>query len=356
MFSFKPDYFESKKRFDAFWEREIIDRPPVTIHFGKENRVPIPHKEYKSHKDRWLDIEFRAETTALHLSNTEFYADALPIAWPNLGPEVFSAWCGCGYEFGQDTTWSKPCIEDWERDADKVALNKDHPLFELTVEYTKLLLELGKGKFIVGLTDFHPGGDHLAALRDPQNLNIDMIENPDEVKAMLDKSYKDFFEAYEVFYNMVHSAGMPTTSWTSIIHDGRFYIPSCDFSCMISKNMFDEFFLPGIIKECQYYEKSIYHLDGPGALRHLDSILEIKELDAVQWVYGAGNEGYHKWVDVYQRIQKAGKGIELSCHVNELGSVFETLRPEGIWFSSIRGIDSRDTAEKVLKCITKWSL
>ena len=230
----------------------------------------------------------------------------------------------------------------------------NHPLFLKMVEFTQKLIERGKGRFIVGLTDLHPGGDHLAALRDPQNLAIDMIENPEWVKRALERSMPEYYAAYGIFYNMLHQAGMPTTSWTSIINDGTFYIPSNDFSCMISKRMFDEVFLPGIQQECRFYERSLYHLDGPGALRHLDSLLEIPELDAIQWVCGAGNEGYHRWVEVYQKIQQAHKGIQMICDIRDLDLIFETLRPEGVWFSSIGGIDSRETAETVVKRIERW--
>jgi len=354
-FKLKPDYEKVKERYDAFWHREIIDRPPVSIILPAEKIKPLPQKKYKSQEERWLDVDFRAECLAIEMENRVYYADALPVAWPNMGPEIFSAWCGCGYEFGEHTTWSIPCIHDWETDADKAVFNEEHPLFKATVEFTKRLLEYGRGNFIVGLTDFHPGGDHLAALRDPQNLAIDMIENLDHVKAKLESAEKEYFHVYDIFYNMLRAEGMPITSWLPLIHDGRFYIPSNDFSCMISKEMFDDVFLPGIIRECQFYERSIYHLDGPGALRHLDSLLEIKELDAIQWVCGAGNEGYAKWVKVYQKIQNAGKAIELNVHLNELSMVFETLRPEGVWFSAIYGIKDKETADEVLKRIAKWS-
>lgn len=119
--------------------------------------------------------------------------------------------------------------------------------------------------------------------------------------------------------------------------------------------MFDEFFLPGIQQECEFMDRSLYHLDGPGALRHLDSLLEIPQPDAIQWVCGSGNEGYHRWVDVYRKIQNAGKGIELHCHVRELDQVFETLRPEGVWFAGIGGITNREEAEYVVKRIERWA-
>ena len=51
---------------------------------------------------------------------------------------------------------------------------------------------------------------------------------------------------------MVKTCGVPTTSWLQLIADGKYYIPSCDFSCMISTEMFEEFFLEGIIEECRF--------------------------------------------------------------------------------------------------------
>ena len=355
-FLYKPDYDRTLARFEAFWHREIIDRPPVTLALPKEGApAPRPQRAYQNLKERWLDIDGRIEEMEAGLERTDFLYDSLPILWPNLGPEIFSAWCGCGYRYGETTTWSEPAILDWEEDYGKTRLDMNHPLFRKMVEFTRKLLARGQGKYIVGLTDFHPGGDHLAALRDPQNLALDMVENPEWVEKALLRSGPEFFAAYGVFYQMIHEAGMPATSWTPVIHDGTFYIPSNDFSCMISREMYDRMFLPGIRQECAFYERSIYHLDGPGALRHLDSLLEIPELDAVQWVCGAGNEGYHRWVGVYQRIQRAGKGIQMMCDISELGQVFETLRPEGVWFSSISGIHDRETAEYAVKRIEKWA-
>ena len=69
---------------------------------------------------------------------------------------------------------------------------------------------------------------------------------------------------------------------------------------------------------------------------------------------GAGNQGYHRWANVYKRIQAAGKGIQMMCDIKELDMIFETLRPEGVWFSGISGIPDRETAEYALRRITRW--
>jgi hypothetical protein len=180
-----------------------------------------------------------------------------------------------------------------------------------------------------------------------------MILHLDRVKEVLTTLEDDYFQVYDVFYEKLRAAGQPISTWTSLVHDGKYYVPSNDFSIMISSEMFNEVFLPGIQRECQFLDRSIYHLDGPGALRHLDSLLDIAELGAIQWVPGAGNEGFHKWIDVYKRVQAAGKGIQVLCKLDELDLVMETLDPHGV-FLSVGGVPSREAAETMLDRLAEW--
>ncbi len=354
-FSLKPDYERSAERYRAFWDRDVLDRPPVCFRFPVECPAELPEKKYATLEERRLDVEFRAECAAIELGNYEYLGDALPVAWPNMGPEIFSIWCGCRYHFGERTTWTDPCIEVWERDFAATRFNIEHPLFVLLDRFTDLLLDLGRGRFIVGLTDFHPGGDHLAALRDPAELAVDLVENVEWVRRKLEESADEYKKAYDHFYFKLRAAGMPITSWTQLIHEGRYYIPSNDFSCMISPRMFQDVFLPGIIDECRFYERSIYHLDGPGALKHLDALLEISDLDAIQWVPGAGNEGFSRWVDVYRKIQRAGKSLQIvGIEASELSTLFEHLRPGGVYISSVGGVSTREEARAVMSRLEKW--
>jgi hypothetical protein len=354
MFKFKPDYESTMKRFEAFMQCEIYDRPPVNITLDKSGSIPFPVKQYKNWEDKWLDLDYRTEEWVHKLSNTLYLGDSLPIAFPNMGPECFSAWCGCGYNYGETTTWSDPLIHEWETDGHLGKLDWEHPLLKKTIEFTDMLLDASDGRFLVGYTDFHPGGDHIAALRDPQELCIDMIENVDRVKSKLAESYPDYFSVFNFFYEKLKAAGMPSSSWLPLAYEGKLYIPSNDFSCMISKESFDDIFLPGLIEECRFFDRTIYHLDGPGALHHLDSLLEIKELNAIQWVCGSGNEGFARWLPVYKKIQEAGKAAEVYMDISDLGIMFEYLRPEGIWIGGISGVDDEETAEYVLKRVRQW--
>jgi len=348
MFSLKPDYEKAQKRINTFWAYEETDRPIVIMGFAKKGT--FTKKSHLTWEDYWLDIEYRAEETAHWIGNTVFYAESMPVAMPNFGPEIISAWAGCPYHFGERTAWTEPCLFDWDKD--KAVIDMNHPLAKKLESYTHLLLEKAKGKFIVGLSDFHPGGDHLSALRDPQVLAIDLLENPEHVKAKLASSYREYYAAYDYYVDLLKKAGMPIASWLPLTSEDSMYIPSNDFSCMISKDMFDEFFLEGITAECRYYGKSIYHLDGPGALRHLDSILSIRELDAIQWVPGAGREDCALWLDVYKKIQSAGKSLMVYLRsMEDLKLIIDNLQARGLCLVITWDVENEDNAKDIMKTI-----
>ena len=62
MLALKPDYEQSKQRIDAFWERELIDRPVVQFGLAKpaEKRVPLPLSQHATSAERWLDAPYQA--------------------------------------------------------------------------------------------------------------------------------------------------------------------------------------------------------------------------------------------------------------------------------------------------------
>ena len=349
-------YALSQKRYEAFFQGEIHDRPPVWFTFGIANQTGErpESKTYASHRERWLDYENRSAWANYSIDNTEYYSDAFPTVFPNLGPEIFSAICGCAYEFGPDTTWTEPCILNWEKDADKAVVSRSNEYFTAIDSYIRELLKYSKDKFAVGFTDFHAGGDHLAALRDPETLCLDLYDCPELVKKKLGESYVEYHKMYEYFYNMTTLEGEPVTSWTPLVVHGRFNVVQNDFSCMISAKMFEEFFLEGITDECGKLDRSIFHLDGPDCIKHLDMLLEIKKLNAVQWVCGAGNEGFMRWVDLYKKIQAAKKGVQLWIDIRELDDVIANLKPDGLWFSGIGGVSNKEQADKAIERIKNW--
>ena len=52
--------------------------------------------------------------------------------------------------------------------------------------------------------------------------------------------------------------------------------------------MFERFLLPDLTACCEVIDDPFYHLDGKGALPHLDMLLSLEKLKGVQWVPGDG--------------------------------------------------------------------
>jgi hypothetical protein len=358
MFEYKPDFEATMQRMNAFWERELIDRPLVQflgLQKPLEQRVAVPHSHHASPDERWLDVDYQVALTEANLANGEYPGDTLPLALPLLGPEIFGAFYGCPLHYSNyDTCWSEPILQDWSQ-LDTLHLDWNNFYFKRLTALSDALVEAGQGKWITGMSDWHVGADALAALRDPQRLAMDMIQYPEGVKTLLARVNADYFAVYDFFYDRLRKAGLPITSWTPLVAESKYYILQCDFSIMVSQAMYREFFLDGLRGECQFLDRSIYHLDGPGALRHLDDILAIPELDALQWVPGAGNEDFNRWIWVYQKAQKAGKGIQVNCKTEEIEAIMANLDPRGLYLI-VMDCPSRQTAEMIINRLEKWTV
>ena len=351
----KPDFEQALARLDAWWRREIIDRPPVTVAVRPTARPTMPEKTHASLRDRWLDVEFQVDRAEARARGGTYIAEDFPRYEPSAGPELCATVFGAELEFGQSTTWSIPRCTSC-REIPDIRPNLDNPYWNAVRAMTDASLERGKGKWITALPDLHTNGDLVAALRDPQQLCLDLADDVDSVRAACDYVTESGYALmYDDIWRRISAAGQPTTSWTPMLHRGRAYITNCDFICMISSDMFRRAILPAIVAEMKFLDGNFFHLDGPGALRHLDDLLDLPELDGLQWIYGAGRGPGAKWIDVYRRAQQAGKCLQLVVDdLDDARAVAEHLAPEGVWFCPC-GSYSLGEAEAFVEWARRWS-
>jgi hypothetical protein len=352
MLEFKPDAEEAMGRHEAWWHGQVIDRPPVwiTAPSGADG-PPYPKKTHESFRDRWFDTEYILDMVEAGLSRTAFLGDALPTWWPNLGPEVYSAFLGCPLEYTNETSWAVPILEDWSG-LDDIEFDPENEYFLKIKEMTEAGLERAEGRFLVGYTDLHPGADGACAFRDPQQLCFDLVESPDMVRELLRRVQEPFEGVFDSFARRLQEAGHPVFSWLPVTGAGRVHIPSNDFSCMVSPQMMREFFIDLTIQECRMADRTVYHLDGRDAIKHLDLLLEIPELDAIQPTIGAGDVLDEAWMDVMRRTRAAGKSVHLGGTWDTISQVIREFEPEGFFFST--GAGSVEDAEAIIDRIARW--
>ncbi len=68
--------------------------------------------------------------------------------------------------------------------------------------------------------------------------------------------------------------------------------------------------------------------------RHVDAILTLGNLQAVNWVQGYGaDEPIMQWLPLIRKIQEAGKSVIVDLKMNELDEFMKNADPTGIMLS-----------------------
>jgi len=327
------DFETIKQRFDAFWERKVLDRPLIYITARRQKQEEIRLPTLKSIEERWTNVEYVLKRTESHLRNTLFLGDALPCYWPNLGPDHFTACLGGNLAFrDEETSWAEPFRLD---------LSGYDPVLDINCRWWKIMNELldslcqvGEGNFLLGIPDLHYGGDSLVATVGAQRLVRHLFQEPEEVKRLINRLTDVCIAMFESYYEKISRVQKGSITWIPAYSRGRYFALQDDFSGLVSPRMFREFFLQEQETLSRYLDNSIFHLDGPMALGNLDILLQMEALDGIQWVPGAGAEPMSRWVDVCRKVLDGGKCLQIGCTPNEVEFLLSKLKHEGLFIST----------------------
>lgn len=349
----KPDFVDCMKRIYAWYDGEVLDRVPVRFSaHNEEFDVAASGGNWKSLKDRWFDTEYQVESFIKKVYANPWLGETFPIFFPNLGPNVFAAiLADCELEFGEVTSWCEP--QKIEAGMNDLYFHKASPYYQKIMELTDYALERCDGKFMTGYTDMHPSLDCAAALRGTEELCIDMYDDIEFVKELAGKCFEPFFTVMDLFHEKLKTKRQLSVSWMDIPSYGTMHIPSCDMGAMISKEFFNEVSLPFIKKECEHFDHNIFHLDGKGVANHIDEILKVEKIQAIQWVQGVGTDKpIMQWVPFIQKNQKAGKSIVVDLEPGELEAFTRAVRPQGIYLCISE--KEEEQQKRILEWLKKW--
>jgi 5-methyltetrahydrofolate--homocysteine methyltransferase len=128
------------------------------------------------------------------------------------------------------------------------------------------------------------------------------------VKIIDDLYFKYYDRCYELIRDEDNSSSF---IGFNVLGKGRVVKLQCDFSALVSPQVFRDYVQPSLRKQCQKLDHSVYHLDGPDAIKHIPALMKIKELDALQWTCGAGKPdgGSENWYPIYDQVKEAGKSL-----------------------------------------------
>jgi len=327
-----PDWSSAAKRLEAFWHNEIIDRPCIQVYTPapKEDYAdlePVPERDYET---QWNDPKTFFDNFRFNYMHGRCLGEALPVLYPN--------WCGvqemlgANLQYDESTIWVHPTVESiLDVNMDKLDMN--HPSVTQLIDKLSYCAEHAAGEAFIGLPPMGNAGDTLAMTCGYGNLCIDLVENPEAVIAAEAKLTAFWEKLYDAVYNTINKHLQGSCGWLPSWHPGRSVLLEFDFCALISPEMF-RMYLPQLIERASHGEKCIYHLDGPDALTHLDTLLSLKEIHAIQWEPGIACTNILEWLPVMQKIQAAGKGLYVASGTRYSQEacleLLKNLKPEGL--------------------------
>lgn len=291
------------------WWQGKLDRPLVKVTVG--NAFPsetgkAPLLSQSTCTDfRWSPEEI-LDTIDAGLSSEEYLGDAFPkVNFDSFGPGVLAAFCGARLDNSSGNVWFFP-QEELEIQEIHIRYDPENVYAKRIKAIYKAGLEKWDGSVIMGLPDFGGVLDVAATFRGSENLLMDLYDEPDEVLRLTQEAQTAWYEAYKDFTSVL-APQKCVTDWCGLLSKTSGYVIQCDFSYMIGNPMFRQFVLETLREDTRRLDHTIYHLDGVGELNHLDDVLSLEDLNAVQWVFGDGQPSAEHWLDVYRRIEAAGK-------------------------------------------------
>ena len=318
------------ERWRFWWNADVLDRPVMQI-FAPKNKAYINRIENADEK--WGSAEHILERELAYVNNTLFLAEAAHVINPNwsVGTACFF---GCEPQFRDESVWVEPIYPD-ENILPEICFRSDNVWYKFMLDFTRLCTEAYlctkacENNFFLTPHFGNSAADTLSLLRSDTVTMLDIIENPDwvsrAVKIIGNAIAHIFAEASSIIGKDHYYA-----SWFGCVADEPVVIADADISCLISTQQFENLFLGQIVEQIKLAPYSQYHLDGPGALRHLDLLLAIPELNAIQWVPGAGCDEIIQWTDLIRKVQMAGKAIMVYAKPDEVMALLDEVSPKGL--------------------------
>ena len=97
---------------------------------------------------------------------------------------------------------------------------------------------------------------------------------------------------------------------------------------------------------------NIFHLDGKWVANHVDHILAIPEINAIQWVQGVGEDlPIMQWIPFIKKIKSAGKSVVVDVQLNELEGFIRIMDPKGLMLCIAA---DPEIQSEIIKRVEKW--
>lgn len=339
---------EIEKNYTLWWEGEL-DRPLIkavikNAYPANRKKPDVPVLSMQNCNCLDYTAEQLVDRLDYELSRYEFMGDAFPMLnMAAFGPGVLAGFCGAELNNSTGSVWYFP-KEKYTIENLHIKYNPENIWAKRIKDIYRAGKERWGNQVLMSMPDLGSVQDVLATFLGNEDYIFALYDDPDEVLRVQEEIRKAFMEAYMDLESVLGNDHPGYTDWSGLYSKTRSYIFQDDFAYMISPEMFEEFALDDIQKLSGEFSNILYHLDGIGNLKHLDTLIEHTDIKAYQWVYGAGQPSAQHWIEVYDKLHQADKNMEIVGSIEDF-EIIASRNKKGLYYHLLID-DEQGTAQK----------
>lgn len=210
-------------------------------------------------------------------------SDMLVVARVDFSVAFVPAMAGAGFEYDGHTSWSVP-VASSVQDLRVQPFRPEHPLFQRYLERLEPLLgNWSWDTYLPSLADYLGPLDVLAALLGPENLALEILMHPEEVKRHALDAARTVADMLDYELDLHRAAGLTegVTEAFSVWLPGRGIRMSEDFSALVGEPAFREFFMEADAFVYERLDSAFLHTHS-AACQCMPAIVETRGLGAVE--------------------------------------------------------------------------
>ena len=328
----KPGWDRSRERWLAFWESDLVDRPPVLVHIVASEGLDVG--ESASLESTIAHYEAPENEAALEqaeehlLDRASRVRDDMPPAMTAGGGVYYTgAVFGAPLRVTADMMTSEPILHDWSR-AGEIRYSLENVWARRAMDLASRPVARSRGRYAVTPGLLEGPSDICASLRSPTRLACDLYEYPAEVHGLALMAVDAWKTHAMGLYDRIPLYDGGTVTQWSIWVPGRGAALQEDFSSVVSPSQYRAVFLPLDRELARCADVTWMHIHS-GAIHLVEEVLRAEEIRGVQIVQdGVAGPALAKVIPVMQRVQQSGRCLIIRKYsLEELVDILPHLSP-----------------------------
>lgn len=350
---------EKIQRHLDFWEGRSQKRPLTIVRLGDwffsrefAANKPLLAKGYAVTPDQICVDDYLPDYERMYEDMNRLAIDAFFAAEPCTGFPWMEGIMGAAVYGNENSFITHPVMDDIEQLEHLNFSKENNPWYQKYLEFVNKLTEVSAGRFPVAQPILRGVTDTVGSLIGQEEFACALILEPELLKHAFDQVVDAQRSLIDDQYSIIKPFhGGYSFGFYHIWAPGKIIWFQEDLAALMSPKHFEEFLYSTSCKYIEGYDYSLVHLH-PSAFIHLDVLLSIKGLSAIQINKDVGGPTIRDMVPVCRKVLESGKNLVLGMgriDTDDIDAIYDCLPRERVALNIIA--EKREDAEKLIEYI-----